>query len=159
MTATPAPLRIYTDTSVIGGCFDEEFAEHSNRFMDGVRAGRYKLLISDVVARELLAAPPRVQKVLADLHLNQVESITINPAVRDLTEAYLNAGVVGPRWIDDATHVAAAAVARADAIVSWNFKHIVRLDKIKAYNQINDGHGLPMLTILSPIEVSHGDQD
>ncbi len=52
--------------------------------------------------------------------------------------------------MDDATHVAAATVARADAIVSWNFRHIVRLRKIKAYNQVNLAQGYGILTILSP---------
>lgn len=49
--------------------------------------------------------------------------------------------------------MAAATVARADAIVSWNFKHIVRLDKMKAYNQINLLNGYGILTIVSPKEV------
>ena len=69
------------------------------------------------------------------------------------------AGVVGPKWVDDATHVAAATVARADAIVSWNFKHIVRLDKIRAYNEINHAMGFGSLTILSPKEVAYDNAD
>ena len=44
--------------------------------------------------------------------------------------------------MDDATHVAAATVAKADAVVSWNFKHIVRLDKIKAYNEVEARDGV-----------------
>ena len=31
------PLRVYTDSSVIGGCFDEEFAEHSVRLIERAR--------------------------------------------------------------------------------------------------------------------------
>jgi hypothetical protein len=46
-----------------------------------------------------------------------------------------------------------ATVTRADAIVSWNFKHIVRLDKMKAYNQVNLMNGYGILTIISPKEV------
>ena len=49
--------------------------------------------------------------------------------------------------------VAAATVARADAIVSWNFRHIVRLDKIKGFNQVNFEIGYAHLTIISPKEV------
>ena len=76
-----------------------------------------------------------------------------------LRDAYLDAGVVGPKWMDDATHVAAATVAQADAIVSWNFKHIVRLDKIKAYNEVNRKMGFGALTILSPKEVVYDNAD
>jgi hypothetical protein len=70
-----------------------------------------------------------------------------------LREAYINARIVSRRWVDDATHVAAATFARVDAIVSWNFKHIVRLDRIKAYNEVNTAMGYGVLTIRSPREV------
>jgi hypothetical protein len=63
------------------------------------------------------------------------------------------AGILDPHSTDDATHVAAATVARADAIVSWNFKHLVRIDKIRAYNQVNLQTGFGMLSIVSPQEV------
>lgn len=38
-------------------------------------------------------------------------------------------------------------------VVSWNFKHIVRLDRIKSYNQVNLSHGYGIMTIVSPKEV------
>jgi len=126
--------------------------------MDHVRAGRLRLLISDVVARELRAAPPTVQQILNQFSQEQVESLVVDQRTFDLVDAYLEAEILNPRWIDDATHVAAATLAHADAIVSWNFKHIVRLDKIKAYNDVNQQRGLPPLTILTPIEVNHVDQ-
>ena len=50
-------LRVYADTSVFGGSFDAEFAIESERFFDLVRAGRVKILVSEVVVRELANAP------------------------------------------------------------------------------------------------------
>jgi hypothetical protein len=50
--------------------------------------------------------------------------------------------------------VALATVARADAIVSWNFKHIVRLDRIRAFNAVNLSEGDGTMTIISPKEVN-----
>jgi len=68
------------------------------------------------------------------------------------------AGIVGPASRYDATHVAAASVARADAIVSWNFRHIVHFDKIKVYQRVNLDHGYGLLTIVTPRSViSYGD--
>jgi len=84
---------------------------------------------------------------------HNLERVDLTDDVYDLQEAYLAAGVLGPRRGNDALHVAAATVARADAIVSWNFRHIVRLDKIKAYNRVNFECGYGLLTILSPREV------
>jgi hypothetical protein len=49
--------------------------------------------------------------------------------------------------------VASATVARADTVVSCSFKHIVKLDKIKGYNQVNLLNGYGLLTIVSPKEV------
>ncbi len=146
-------LRIYADTSVIGGCFDEEFAEDSLRLCQAAREGRVLLLVSDVVLRELELAPTHVVDMLDAMPNGSVVQIELNDDVFSLRDAYIAEGVVGPSHGDDATHVAAATVARADAIVSWNFKHIVRLDRMKAYNRINVLNGYGILTIVSPREV------
>lgn len=45
--------RVYIDTSVIGGCFDNEFAQWSNQLMVDFAQGRLKPVVSDVVAAEI----------------------------------------------------------------------------------------------------------
>jgi predicted nucleic acid-binding protein len=124
-------LRIYVDTSVIGGCYDAEFERESTRFFDLVRAGRVLVLISDLIVEELWDAPQIVQELLPSLPAGAVARVDLSTEVIELRNAYIAAGIVDARSLGDATHVAAATVARADAIVSWNFRHIVRLDKIK----------------------------
>jgi hypothetical protein len=142
---------------VFGGCLDEEFATDSQRLFEEVRQGLHLLLVSDVVIRELQAAPQAVQSILLGLPRHFVLPVVVTAEIQALCDEYLRAGVVGRRWIDDATHVAAATVARADAIVSWNFQHIVHLDKMKAYNVVNLIQGYGFLTILTPKEViEHG---
>jgi predicted nucleic acid-binding protein len=145
--------RIYVDTSVIGGCLDDEFAEDSLRLFQMARDGKLILLLSDVVIGELADAPDEVSAILENLPETVVQNVPISEDVRQLRDAYLEAGIVGENWIDDATHVAAAAVAHADAIVSWNFKHIVRIDKIRAYNEINQRFGYKPIMIVCPKEV------
>ena len=144
------PDRIYVDASVFGGCHDAEFARDSRRLLTEVRAGRFHVLISDLLVRELAPAPALVQAELRSLPAAVVEWVELTPEVDTLRDAYLAAQVVGPASRNDATHVAAASVARADAIVSWNFKHIVHFDKIKAYQRINLAHGYGLLTIVTP---------
>lgn len=153
------PLRIYCDTSVIGGCYDADFAADSMRLMEAVQRGRLVLLLSDVVLAELADAPTQVQQVLERLPVTAVEKVELTGAVLALRDAYLAAKILGSRWADDAAHVAAATVARADAIVSWNFQHIVRLDKMKAYNQVNLLEGYGILTIVTPKEVLSDDKN
>jgi predicted nucleic acid-binding protein len=146
-------LRVYADTSVFGGCFDAEFAPESERFFDLVRAGRVKLLVSEVVVRELADAPGHVRELLTSLPAESVVRVGLTRDVIELRDAYLAAGILDRQSVDDATHVATATVARADAIVSWNFKHIVRIDKMRAYNQVNLQTGFGLLSIVSPQEV------
>ena len=150
-------LRIYCDSSVIGGYFDTEFEADSRRFIDAVKNGRIVMLVSEVVVQEILQAPENVQDLLASMPTSSVERVALSKEVIELRDAYIAASILGARWIDDATHVAAATVARADAIVSWNFSHIVRLDKMKSYNQVNLINGYGILTIVSPREVNYAD--
>ncbi len=150
-------VRVYVDTSVFGGCFDRAFSAESRRFFELARSGQIHLLVSAVVIRELSLAPAEVRGVLESLPQKHLHAVEVTQTVLELRDAYLEAGIVGPRSIDDATHVAAATVARADAIVSWNFRHIVRLDKMRAYNQVNLTHGHGLLSIVSPQEVRFDD--
>jgi len=153
------PLRVYLDTSVFGGCFDEQFAEGSKRIFRWVRQGRLRVLVSRVITRELEHAPERVRRVFDDLPDDAVEVVEEDERSDELVDAYIQAGIVGERWVDDATHVALAVIAEADAVISWNFRHIVRLDRIKAYNTVGQAFGYRPLTILSPIEVINGDEN
>ncbi|MCX6104102.1 MAG: hypothetical protein NT000_12710 [Proteobacteria bacterium] len=79
----------------------------------------------------------------------------ITPAAVALQREYIRAGIVTKRSLNDALHVAIATTSGVDAIISWNFKHIVKLDKIAGYNNINVQNGYQKLTIISPQEVSH----
>lgn len=146
-------FRIYADTSVFGGCYDSEFKEDSLCFFKDIKSGRYILLLTEVVLAELQGAPEKVRDILKELPPSSVELINLNDEIIALRDAYIAAGIIKERWLDDATHVAAATAARADAIVSWNFKHIVRLDKMKQYNEVNLFNGYGILTIISPKEL------
>lgn len=68
--------RIYADTSVIGGCFDDEFAEESRALLDAARGGRVLLLLSDLLAVELARAAPEIQRVLADLEPESFDRVS-----------------------------------------------------------------------------------
>jgi hypothetical protein len=151
--------RIYADTSVFGGAFDPDFARVSMLFFDEVREGRHVLLLSDVVARELERAPQHVREFVAQLPAGSVEALPFTDEMAELRDAYISAGIVERRWRDDAAHVAAATVARADLLVSWNFKHLVKWEKIRAFNGVNLRLGYPLVTILSPREVISDEEE
>jgi predicted nucleic acid-binding protein len=122
--------------------------------MEAIKQEKFILLMSDIIVSELINAPQAVKDILLSIPQRVIEVVKITPEVLQLRDAYINEGVVTSKSINDATHVAAATIARADAIISWNFKHIVRLDKMKGYNQINLLNGYGILTIISPLEVT-----
>ena len=146
-------LRVYVDTSVVGGCLDEEFAGESRALLEMARRGEIMILVSDLLFKELARAPKTVQQVLVDLPRECVEEIQQSDASQHLCQAYLDAGVVSPQSENDAHHVALSTVARADVIVSWNFKHIVHFDKIRLFNAVNLREGYPLIDIRSPKEM------
>ena len=146
-------LRIYADTSVIGGCIDEEFAEQSSALLDLVRRREITLLVSDLLADELMEAPTEVKAVFDSLPETCVERVQISPESEYLRDRYVAAGVVTPSSSDDAHHVALATMAKADMIVSWNFKHIVHFEKMRGFNSVNLREGYQAIEIHSPREV------
>jgi predicted nucleic acid-binding protein len=146
-------LRLYIDTSVFGGCFDQEFMPESKRIIEYSKKKKVTFLISAIVAAELESAPERVQVLVESIPEGSLEVLSHSDAVIDLASAYIAAKIVTKKSFNDAMHVAHATAARADAIVSWNFKHIVRLDRMKGYNKINLENGYGFLQIISPKEV------
>ena len=146
-------LRIYLDTSVIGGCLDPEFAKDSNAMFDLVFKGEIIPVIPEVVLQELEESPVEVRQVLEKLPEGRVEILRESEEAVRLAKLYVESGAVMPHSYRDALHIAAATVNRADVLVSWNFKHIVNIRRIHAYNSVNVREGYPMLDIRSPKEV------
>jgi len=146
-------MKIYADTSVFGGVFDEQFAEASRKFFDEVADGRYALVISAAVQNEIDGgAPDEVRKFFEDT-AGATQAVKLTPDIVRLRNAYLDAGIVTEKSIEDAAHVAAATVSGCRAIVSWNFKHIVHFDKIRQYNTVNELNGYNRIDIFSPMSV------
>ena len=147
--------RIYVDTSVIGGCEDEEFSKWSLQLFQEFRQGFKIAVISDITLRELEGAPDSVKKVLLNIPGANLENVNLSEEAETLSWKYIDDGVVSTRYIVDAQHIAIASVERVDVLVSWNFQHIVNIDRIRAFNSVNLKLGFPILDIRSPREVIH----
>jgi predicted nucleic acid-binding protein len=146
-------LEVYVDASVVGGCEDHEFRESSLALWQKFIAGDYRLVLSAHTLRELEGAP---EPVLA--HLDEVpeaNQIVLPDSFEasELAEAYVRHGVIGAGSHADALHIALATIARVDALVSWNFRHIVNLGRIRLFNAVNLEQGYGILEIRSPSEV------
>ena len=152
--------RIYIDTSVIGGCFDPEFAEWSNGLLQDFRNGTFQPLLSEVIGAEIEDAPADVQVIYAELIALNAEVLTVEESALELADQYQERGILTSNFYDDGLHIALATVAEADLLVSWNFRHIVRFDKIRLFNAVNIEFGYKPLQIFSPREVTtHGQEE
>lgn len=150
-------MRMYADTSVFGGCFDEEFRRPSEAFFDQVKTGVFSLCMSALVAEEIESAPPRIRQLFQETVL-EAEFIDVDQRAIDLQQAYISEGILAEKSLSDALHVALATVAECDVIVSWNFKHIVHFQKIARYNAVSVLHGYRAISIHSPSQVISYDE-
>ena len=151
--------RIYIDTSVYGGHFDEEFKEHTIQLFDRIRSGEFIILYSTVTQDELENAPDKVKELVKSLRAELTEFIDITDEAVDLANEYITEKVVGQTSYADCLHIALATINRADFLVSWNFKHIVNIERIRGYNSINIKNGYKQLEIRSPREFEKYEDD
>ena len=145
-------VKIYLDTSVFGGFFDEEFAEHTKPLFDKIENGQFTMLISDLTQRELTTAPQQVRNLVLHLKYEMTQLIQTSDEAIDLANEYIVQKVVGQTNYSDCLHIALATINKADYLVSWNFKHIVNVQRIRGYNGINLRNGYSLLEIRSPRE-------
>jgi predicted nucleic acid-binding protein len=145
--------RVYIDTSVIGGCFDEEFQEWSNKLFDEFINGQMIAVISNITTDELIKAGDNVKNKIKDIPSSNIELVEKNIEINDLAERYIRHKAISGKYSDDALHIATATYYKVDVLVSWNFKHIVNLRRIKIYNAVNLMNGYSTIEIRTPREV------
>jgi hypothetical protein len=141
------------DASVVGGCEDTAFAGFSLLLWKKFIQGEFVMVLSEHTLRELQGAPQQVRGRLFEIPKENVKFVPDTPESDSLAQAYLDHGVVGPGSRSDALHVALATVSRVDVLVSWNFRHVVNLNRIRLFNAVNMERGYGLMEIRSPREV------
>ena len=119
--------------------------------------GVFRPVLSEIVEAELVTAPLEVLEKFAELQGCSPELADVTPEVEELAAAYLARGILSENFADDARHIACATVSEVDVLVSWNFKHVVHLEKMRLFNAVNLEHGYKPIQILSPREVTSHD--
>ena len=150
-------MRVYADTSVIGGCEDDEFREPSRRLMERCARGEVTLVLSAVTLQELERAPQEVRDVLQAVGADNVEVVALTSEIRELADRYIESGALGRGMRADAQHIAAATVSGVDLLASWNFRHMVNLSRIRQYGDVNRRMGYLPVEIRSPKELENED--
>lgn len=150
--------RVYIETSVWGMIAPGQspsLQEPTVEFLELCEARRHEPFISAVVADELRQAPPDIQRVtIAKLGSVNPHVLELTPEIEALAGRFLREGILPPRRIDDARHVACALVHEIDLLVSWNYRHIANVRKAESFNAIAVLSGLRgQLDIHTPMEV------
>ena len=145
--------RFYFDTSVFGGAFDNEFEEATLQLFERVKLGKVICVFSDLSETELLNAPENVIKHFKNLPKENSERVLVTDEILTLATKYVTENVVGKTSFDDCVHIATATIYKVDILVSWNFKHIVNVYRIRGYNSINIRSNYQSLEIRSPKEI------
>jgi len=147
--------RVYADTSVVYGALTQRFAKETKPFWDAVHGGEIVVIASDILEAELKRSPQNVREFYRQLPASQVEQVVSTDESNALAERYIAENVVGKSSLDDCRHIALATLAHVDVLVSWNFKHIVNIDRIRGYNSVNEKLWYPRIEIRTPYEVIH----
>jgi hypothetical protein len=145
--------RIYLDTSVFGGYFDPEFELWTKILFDKIKKGEFKIIYSRMTDIELEPAPEKIRNLAKSITKSSIEFIDISDQATSLAEEYLKENVVGKTSRADCIHIAMATLCNADILVSWNFKHIVNVNRIRGYNSVNYKFGHKILEIRTPREI------
>ncbi|MBK8674209.1 MAG: PIN domain protein [Bacteroidetes bacterium] len=146
-------FNIYIDTSVIGGYFDVEFEEATKEFFRLAIENKAFFLISDLLELEISTAPEFVRNFFKTLPESKIKKIEVTEDAKKLAMMYVNEKIVGETSLSDCQHIATATLNYAHVLVSWNFKHIVNLTRIRGYNSINLREGYPVIEIRTPKEI------
>ena len=150
-------MRLYLDTSVLGALLDREDARRvglTRALLESISARSHVGVISNVVQEELMQAPEEVRMAIrAEIRDVEFELVLEDAESRALFSAYEATQVVPSRYRNDLRHVAVASAGHVDALVSWNFRHLVNIRTRRAVHAVNVRLGYPLIEIVSPEEV------
>lgn len=110
--------RVYIDTSIIGGYFDDEFKEVTNQFFKRFEKGELIFVVSDLLDLELLNAPERVKNLLFKYPREYFERVELTNDAITLAEKYISEKVVGKTSREDCRHIALATINKVDILTS-----------------------------------------
>lgn len=150
-------LKIYIDTSVISNLTADdapEQKEYSLKLWKEIKDSVYEVYISGLVLVEIQRCPEPKRTILNEyLTEIQYKDIQLDEETAQIAREYIEAGIIPVKYEEDALHIAAAVIHNCNAVVSWNFKHMVKLKTIIGVNGINKGMGYGEIEIISPLSL------
>jgi len=121
--------KLYLDTSIISYLDQKDAPEkmqETRLFWDKVKAGAYDIVFSEVGLREINHCTKEKRTILLS-YLKEIDysRIDVNADVLRIARKIIELDILKKKNYDDCQHIGAAIISGCDAIISWNFKHIV----------------------------------
>ena len=150
-------MKLYLDTSIFGAFFDTEDQKRlkaTEVLCKKIKREKYKGFISPVVFEEIARAPDNI-KIALESKIKEVNPSLLNEIEESLilAEEYIKLGLAPEKYRNDARHVAVATVYGLDAVVSWNYRHLVNVARKRIIHSVNLRFGYSLIEIISPWEV------
>lgn len=149
--------KIYLDTSIFNFYYAPETPEYekaTRQLFKEIKVKRYEAFISEVVAKEINAAPEDIKIRLHNLLKKyKLSSFELTKEVQGLAQKYIDRKIIPEKYRDDALHIALATINNVDALVSWNFTHIVKLKTKRLTKSVNIAEGYKEIEIVTPQEL------
>lgn len=116
------------------------------------RRSEFECSVSQVVIDEAsVGDPTEVQKRLGII--NDLAVLAITDEANGLTQAIMAAGILPPKVLRDAAHVAVAAVHGIDYLLTWNCKHLANAQIARRITVVCEKLGRKMPIICTPEEL------
>jgi hypothetical protein len=144
-------LKVYTDASVISGCFNPEFERYGLALLEEFKTGTKRLFFSDVMVDEL---PEAGQVKIFEVPDQFKTRLNLTSEAHRLADAYIQQGALTQKHKNIALHIALATIHQADVLVSWDFTYVANLERIKLYNTVSINLGYQPVEIYSPESIT-----
>jgi predicted nucleic acid-binding protein len=156
-------IKLYFDTSVLGAVCDPGPADRivaTRRVLDGVVRGRWAGYVSTLVLSEIDRAAIEIREKIG-VELRRTRPVVLEESSESvrLAQAYVAAGAIPEDYEDDARHIAIATTNDIRVVVSWNFRHMVNIERKRKINSVNLREGMPLIDIVSPWEVNDAEEE
>ena len=149
----PRNKRVYLDTSVISALFDQRTPERKKLTESAWNnLVSYEVCISEIVLEELNAAPEKLREKFVNV-VAEFKVLNVTKEAEKLAKEYVKEGIFPAKYFDDALHVAIATVNDIEFLLSWNFKHLVKVKTRKLVSLLNSVKGYLPIEIIAPPEL------
>ena len=146
--------KIYIETSVISHLYAPDVPDkmaETLQLWNEIKSGIYNIYISDVVIAEVERNSEDKRNCLTR-YLSEIEytNISINEEIRKYADELIRLGILSGKHISDCLHIGAAVVYDCDMLLSWNFRHMVKVKTINGIKSVSSLFGYKEMGIYPP---------